>query len=97
MLSEIQSNSSDFTKAYKDLVKVRANLKKSSEAYEKKLQAYNNSLANYAVVEGDMKALKKKLEEVRLLDVQSNILQQLDFVLADLRCGAQSVYKCCPS
>ena len=61
---EIQSNSADFAKSYKDLVKVRINLKKAVEAYEKKMQAYNNSLANYFVVEEEMVNIKKKLEEV---------------------------------
>ena len=61
---EIQSNSSDFAKGYKELVKVRVNLKKAGETYDKKMQAYSNSLASYFVVEEELKALKKSLEEV---------------------------------
>lgn len=61
---EIQSNSPDFAKGYKELMKVRVNLKKAGEAYDKKMQAYTNSLASYLVVEEDMRALKEKLEQV---------------------------------
>ena len=62
--AEIQFNSPDFSKSYKDLMKARVNLKKAGEVYEKKMHAYENSLASYSVVEEEMLELKKKLEEV---------------------------------
>mmetsp|Transcript_20983 Transcript_20983/g.39063 ORF Transcript_20983/g.39063 Transcript_20983/m.39063 type:complete len:446 (-) Transcript_20983:151-1488(-) len=70
---EIQSNSPDFSKSYKDLVKARTNLKKAGEMYEKKMYAYSNSLASYSVVEKEMIDLKKKLEEVCVVELQANV------------------------
>jgi hypothetical protein len=64
--AEVQSNSADFAKSYKELVKVRINLKKAGETFEKKMLSYSNSLTSYYVVEEDMNLLKKKLEEVSL-------------------------------
>lgn len=71
--AEIQSSSPEFTKGYKELVKVRANLKKAEESYDKKMLAHDNSLASFCIVEEDMQALKEKLEEVRAWNIMCGV------------------------